>query len=123
MDPVDNIWQVALALVLIIGVVMALGFVAKRFQFNKSGGNGQLNIVDSAYLGPKERLVLVQIADQHVLLGMNPQCPAPQLQQLNRQEFARLTGDYWHRDCISLETKQVAFAWQSSLDLALLRFS
>ncbi len=73
MSPADNIWQVALALALIVGVVMVLGFVAKRFQFNKGTGGGQLKVVDSTYLGPKERLVLVQIADQHVLLGMNPQ--------------------------------------------------
>ena len=74
MNPADNIWQVALALVLIVGVVMLLGLLAKRFQLNKSKTTGQLKVVDSAYLGPKERLVLVQIADQNVLLGMNPQC-------------------------------------------------
>jgi flagellar protein FliO/FliZ len=74
MNPADNIWQVALALALIVGVVMLLGFLAKRFQLNKGKSTGQLKVVDSAYLGPKERLVLVQIADQNVLLGMNPQC-------------------------------------------------
>lgn len=74
MDPIDNVWQVALALLLIVGVVMVLGFVAKRFQFTKGNGTGQLKVVDTAYLGPKERLVLVRVADQHVLVGMNPQC-------------------------------------------------
>ncbi len=75
MDPVSNIWQVAAALLLIIGVVVALGYVAKRFQLAKPGGSGgTLQVVDSTYLGPKERLVLVQVGDQHVLLGMNPQC-------------------------------------------------
>ena len=74
MNPADNIWQVALALVLIIGVVMLLGYLAKRFQFTKGKTTGQLRVVDSAYLGPKEKLVLVQIANQNVLLGMNPQC-------------------------------------------------
>ncbi len=74
MDPVSNIWQVAAALLLIIGVVVALGYVAKRFQLAKPGGSGTLHVVDSTYLGPKERLVLVQVGDQHVLLGMNPQC-------------------------------------------------
>ena len=62
MSPADNIWQVALALTLIVGVVMLLGFLAKRFQLNKGGGSGHLTIVDSAYLGPKERLVLINEA-------------------------------------------------------------
>ncbi len=74
MNPLDNIWQVALALVLIVGVVLALGYLAKRFQLAKPGGGGALRIVDSTYLGPKERLVLVQVGEQHVLVGMNPQC-------------------------------------------------
>ncbi|MCR9261276.1 MAG: flagellar biosynthetic protein FliO [Pseudomonadaceae bacterium] len=74
MTPSDNIWQVALALVLIVGLVVLLGYVVRRFQSLKGHQSGQLKIIDSAYLGPKEKLVLVRIADQHVLVGMNPQC-------------------------------------------------
>ena len=74
MNPLDNIWQVALALVVIIGVVVALGYLAKRFQLTKPGRGSVLQVVDSTYLGPKERLVLVQLGDQHILVGMNPQC-------------------------------------------------
>ncbi|MEE4283031.1 MAG: flagellar biosynthetic protein FliO [Pseudomonadales bacterium] len=74
MTPSENIWQVALALVLIVGLVFLLGYVVRRFQGLKGHKSGQLKIVDSAYLGPKEKLVLVRIADQHVLVGMNAQC-------------------------------------------------
>ena len=88
MSPADNIWQVALALTLIVGVVMLLGFLAKRFQLNKGGGSGHLTIVDSAYLGPKERLVLVRIGDQHVLVGINPQCIAKLAQYEADDDFA-----------------------------------
>ncbi|XOV81529.1 MAG: flagellar biosynthetic protein FliO [bacterium] len=70
----DNIWQVALALVLIVGLVVLLGYVVRRFQGVQGQQSGQLRIVDSTYLGPKEKLVLVRIADQHVLIGMNAQC-------------------------------------------------
>ena len=87
MNPADHIWQVALALTLIVGVVMLLGFVAKRFQLARGGDNGHLKIVDSAYLGPKERLVLVRIGDQHVLVGMNPQCIAKLAQYDAQAEF------------------------------------
>jgi flagellar protein FliO/FliZ len=74
MNPADNVWQVALALILIVGVVVALGYFAKRFQGLKGHQGGQLKIVDSTYLGPKDRLVLVRVADQHVLVGINAQC-------------------------------------------------
>jgi flagellar protein FliO/FliZ len=87
-EPADNIWQVALALTAIVGLVVLLGFVAKRFQSSKSSGTGQLKIVDSAYLGPKERLVLVQIGDQNVLVGMNPQCITKLAQYETDTEFA-----------------------------------
>ena len=74
MDPVSNIWQVALALLAIVGVIVALGFVARRLQPGKGAQGGLLKVLDTTYLGPKERLVLVQVRDQHVLVGMNAQC-------------------------------------------------
>ena len=96
MTPADNIWQVALALALIVGVVMLLGFVAKRFQLNKGGSSGHLTIVDSAYLGPKERLILVRIGDQHVLVGMNPQCIAKLAQYEADGDFASALAQAKH---------------------------
>ena len=74
MDPVSNIWQVALALLAIVGVIVALGFVARRLQPGKGAQGGLLKVLDTTYLGPKERLVLVQVRDQYVLVGMNAQC-------------------------------------------------
>ncbi len=88
MNPLDNIWQVALALVVIVGVVLALGYLAKRFQLAKPGGSGALRVVDSTFLGPKERLVLVQVGDQHVLIGMNPQCITKLAQYEAGESFA-----------------------------------
>ncbi len=70
MAPMDNIWQVALALVGTVGLVLLLGYLAKRFQLTKPSQGGLLKIVDSTYLGPKEKLVLVQVADQQVLIGV-----------------------------------------------------
>ncbi len=74
MDPASNIWQVALALLAIVGVIVALGFVARRLQPGKGTQGGMLKVLDTTYLGPKERLVLVQVRDQHVLVAMNAQC-------------------------------------------------
>ena len=70
----ENIWQIALALVLIVGLVVALGYVAKRLKLTPVRGGGRLSVLESAYLGPKERLVLVECDGRQVLLGVNPQC-------------------------------------------------
>ncbi len=70
MTPLDNIWQVALALVGTVGLVVVLGYLAKRFQLTRPSSNGLLKVVDSTYLGPKEKLVLVQVANQQVLIGI-----------------------------------------------------
>ena len=74
MDPASNIWQVALALLAIVGVIVALGFVARRLQAGRGAQGGLLKVLDTTYLGPKERLMLVQVRDQHVLVAMNAQC-------------------------------------------------
>ena len=76
MTPADNIWQIALALVAVVGIVFALGVLAKRMQVARFRGDGGLQIVGSTYLGPRDRLVLVRVADKHVLVGVNQQCIA-----------------------------------------------
>ena len=73
MEPLSSIWDVALALIAIVGVVLALGFIARRLQAGKVTAGKELKILESTYLGPKERLVLVQVADSRVLFAMNAQ--------------------------------------------------
>ena len=77
MDPVSNIWQVALALVLIVAVVYGLGYVARRLPGMGGGLSGSaeknIKVLESTYLGPKERLVMVEVAGQKLLLAINPQ--------------------------------------------------
>ena len=74
MDPISNIWQVALALIVVVGLVFVLGFVARRLQgVRQPRAGAQIQILESAMLGAKERLVLVEVAGQQVLLGVHPQ--------------------------------------------------
>ena len=76
MDPLGNIWQVALALIAIVAVVYALGYVARRMQGMGgmvSSSDKCVKVIESTYLGPKERLVVVEVAGQRLLLAINPQ--------------------------------------------------
>ena len=74
MDLTSQIWQIALALSFIVALVLVLGFVAKRLQTYRGVQGGAMQIVDSTVVGSKEKLILVQVENKRVLLGMNPQC-------------------------------------------------
>ena len=80
MDLTSQIWQIASALILIVGLVVVLGLVAKRMQSIRGARGGSLQIVDSTVLGSREKLVLVQVNDKQVLLGINQQCIAKLLE-------------------------------------------
>lgn len=89
MDPVSSIWQIAWALVAIIAVVMLLGYVARRIQLHKPTSGKQMQILDTTYLGPKEKIVLLRVADQQILFGINTQCITKLAQFDAKQEFSK----------------------------------
>lgn len=70
MDPMANIWQVALVLGGIICLVFLLGVVARRLQFGRQAAGKELAILESMMIGPKDRLVVVAFARQKVLIGI-----------------------------------------------------
>lgn len=68
----DQVLQVLLYLGLIVGLIVVLGFTAKRLgQNNFQTGTG-MKVVSSLPLGMKEKLVLVQVGDQQILIGVTP---------------------------------------------------
>lgn len=69
-----HIPQVALALALIVALVLGLGFVIKRLNHGGMRQGGDIKVVASTYLGPKERVLLLEVNDRHVLVGVNPNC-------------------------------------------------
>lgn len=94
MDLSSQIWQIALALILIIGLVFALGVIAKRVQGMRGLQSGSLTILESTAIGPKEKLLLVQIEGKRVLLGVNQQCIAKLLELESKQpDFADVLSE------------------------------
>ena len=68
----DQVVQVALYLGLIIGLIVVIGFVAKRLGQHNFQSGGAMKIVSSLPLGIKEKLLLVQVGDQQILIGVTP---------------------------------------------------
>ena len=65
--------SVLLSLALILLLIFALGWFLRRFS--QGGGFGQkgMKVVASLPLGARERLVLVELDGQQILLGVTPQ--------------------------------------------------
>ena len=64
---------VVLSLALVVGVIFAAAFVAKRMPFGMGArGNGPLKVVAALSLGPKERLLLVDARGEQLLIAVSP---------------------------------------------------
>ncbi|SEI81478.1 flagellar protein FliO/FliZ [Pseudomonas sp. NFR16] len=64
--------QLVLGLLLIIGLIFVLAWLMRRVQRAGPAGNQVIELVGSRALGPRDRLVLVQVGNEQVLLGVSP---------------------------------------------------
>lgn len=64
--------QLMLGLLVVLAVIVALAWVVRRVQQAAPRGGQVIDIVSARALGPRDRLVLVQIGDEQVLLGVSP---------------------------------------------------
>lgn len=67
-----SLTQVTLSLLLVLGVVFAAAWVTRRLRGFGKFGNGALHVVTEIAVGTKERVVLVQIGEQQLLIGVAP---------------------------------------------------
>ena len=65
-----DILSLGLSLIVVVGIIIALGWFYSRSRFVSGGGADLITIVASRALGPKERLMVVEVADQQLLIGM-----------------------------------------------------
>ena len=65
-----DILSLGLSLMIVVGVIIALGWFYSRSRFVSGGGADLITIVATRALGPKERLMVVEVADQQILIGM-----------------------------------------------------
>jgi flagellar protein FliO/FliZ len=64
--------QLVLGLLLVVGLIFVLAWLMRRVQ-SVGPGNGQvIELIGSRALGPRDRLVLVQVGEEQILLGLTP---------------------------------------------------
>jgi flagellar protein FliO/FliZ len=64
-----SIVSIFLSLLLVIGVVFVLAFLARRFNVTQSG-TSNIKVVASMMAGAKERVLVIEVAGEQYLLGI-----------------------------------------------------
>ncbi|MCP8464878.1 flagellar biosynthetic protein FliO [Pseudomonas sp. ZM23] len=67
-----QLMQLLLGLVLVVGLIFLLAWLVRRVQQVGPRGNQAIRLVSSQALGPRDRLVLVQVGEEQILLGLTP---------------------------------------------------
>ncbi|MDV9034090.1 flagellar biosynthetic protein FliO [Pseudomonas sp. RAC1] len=64
--------QMVLGLLLVVGVIFLLAWLLRRMQLAQPRGGQVIEILGSRALGPRDRLVLVQVGKEQILIGHSP---------------------------------------------------
>lgn len=67
---VGSLTQLTLSLVAIVALILAIGWVVKRFKLAAPRGSLDSAVLEELKVGPRERIVLIRIGDAQVLVGI-----------------------------------------------------
>jgi len=70
--PTANLLQTLFALVAVLALLAGLAWFLKRYGPRAGGGTANLRIVGSLNLGGRERLLVVEVGDQWIVVGASP---------------------------------------------------
>jgi len=65
-----DVFSVGAGLVLVIAAILLTGWLYRRTQSLRGSASGLIRIIASQPLGTRERVILLQVADQQLLVGM-----------------------------------------------------
>jgi flagellar protein FliO/FliZ len=66
-----SLLQFGLGLAIVLGLILGAGWFMKRFSFGPSGA-GLIKVIAGAPVGQRERVVVVEIGDTWMVLGVAP---------------------------------------------------
>lgn len=73
-DPLSgsNLLQVMVSLLVVLAIITAGAFLLRRYSRLSATANGALRIVAGLSMGPRERIVLLQVGKQQLVVGVAP---------------------------------------------------
>src|SRR3954467_11768223 len=70
--PTSGAVEVTMALLLVVALIAALAWVARRMRRFGGGTQDRIQVLGDRPVGPKERCVLVRVGDTDILVGVAP---------------------------------------------------
>jgi flagellar protein FliO/FliZ len=73
-DPMamTSLWQLTLGMLLVLGLIVAIAWVLKRSGRFQMAAGGGLRILGGLSMGTRERVVLLQVGETQLLVGVAP---------------------------------------------------
>lgn len=65
-------FQVLVGLVVVLALLAAIAWLLKRVNLSRIAGNTPVKIVGGVSVGNRERVVVVEVADQWIVVGVAP---------------------------------------------------
>ena len=73
-DPISSSYMIKLTagLVLVVGLVFFLAWLVKKTQLVQGSNVGLIKIVSAVSVGQRERIALIQVGEEQILVGLTP---------------------------------------------------
>lgn len=71
-SPAGSLLQVFVGLVFVLGLIFATGWATRRFGIGRGAAGNLLNVVSSASVGTRERVVVVEVGETWLVVGVAP---------------------------------------------------
>jgi len=68
----DSLIQVTLGLFIVLMIIGGAAWIARRFGHFQTGAYGSLRIIGGLHIGTRERIILIQVGEKQLLLGVAP---------------------------------------------------
>ncbi len=66
----DNMMQLVIGLMIVLACIVVLAWIAKRMNHLQSSTGGMLKIIGGLNIGTKEKIVLLQVGSEQILIGV-----------------------------------------------------
>lgn len=70
--PAGTYLQAGLALTLIVGLLFGTAWLLRKVSGGKGFGHGGMKVVGGIVLGPRERIVLIEVGEDWLVIGIVP---------------------------------------------------
>ena len=67
-----SVMQIVFSLILVLGLVVLVAWLMKRINLPQQGAASLLKVISGVGVGPRERIVLVEVNDTWLVVGVAP---------------------------------------------------